>query len=74
MKFNKTLVLFSIALVAFTFFSTNGFAQDVADKHKYFPKLFRQNKSLSIGLRGVGFEHLNYGAMGVNATFYRWNN
>ncbi len=70
MKFNKPLILFSIALAAFTFLSTNAFAQDASEKHKYFPKLFGLNKSLSIGLQGVGLEHLDYGAMGVNATFY----
>lgn len=40
------------------------------DKHRYFPKLFRLNESFSIGIQAAGLEHMDYGAMGLNATFY----
>lgn len=40
------------------------------DKHRYFPNLFRLNESFSIGILGAGLEHMDYGAMGLNTTFY----
>ena len=45
-------------------------ALDDQDKHRYFPKLFRLNESFSIGIQAAGLEHMDYGAMGLNATFY----
>lgn len=49
---------------------TNIEALNDQDRHRYFPKLFKLNESFSIGILGAGLEHMNYGAMGINATFY----
>lgn len=40
------------------------------DKAVMFPKLFRLNNSVSVGLLGAGMDNFNYGAIGVNATVY----
>lgn len=70
MKFNIKHMVSSIALAALVLLPISGHAQDAPDKHKYFPKLFKLNESFSIGILGAGLEHMNYGAMGINATFY----
>ena len=70
MKFNIKHIVSNIALAAIVFLPISGHAQDASDKHKYFPKLFKLNESFSIGIQGAGLEHMDYGAMGLNATFY----
>lgn len=70
MKLSTKYIISHIALAVLVFLPISGQAQDVSEKQKYFPKLFRLNESFSIGIQGVGLEHMNYGAMGINATFY----
>lgn len=40
------------------------------DKPILFPKLFGQNKSISIGIIGGSMETFDYGVIGVNTTIY----
>ena len=59
-------LLISLAFLAVSIVSM---AQS-ADKPNLFPKLFGLNKSCSIGIIGATMDNFNYGALGINATFY----
>lgn len=58
-------------LVAFFMASIASMAQEATqDKPKFFPKLFRLNKSFSVGIIGGTAGHFDYGMLGFNATVY----
>lgn len=69
---NSFMMLFCTFLLGISSFPVNCFAQNGAnsDKPILFPKLFGLNKSVSVGIIGGGMEGFDYGAIGINSTFY----
>lgn len=62
----------SLLIICFAAFAITGAAQEGqnAAKPVLFPKLFRQNNSISVGLIGGTMDKFNYGGMGVSTTIY----
>ena len=63
-------IIRKVLLLAMTVTSISVMAQEKSDKPIFFPKLFHMNKAVSVGIIGATIDNFNYGAIGLNATFY----
>ncbi len=63
-------ILRKALLLAITVTSISATAQENSEKPIFFPKLFHLNKAVSVGIIGATIDNFNYGAIGLNATFY----
>ena len=66
-KTTRTLLCIAFSALPFLSIAQN---TDASDKPVLFPKLFHLNKSVSVGIIGGVMDNFNFGAAGINASFY----